>query len=96
MMLFIHDMFVFLSNVHWVQLIVTLIATLIAIVLGVWLPGRLLELHTNQPAARYVWYVASLIVMVMIYISMYGYGHFWQLYSDSEETQQAAPLHRDE
>lgn len=83
-------------RLYGAQIFVTVVATLIAVVLGVWLPGRLLEAHTRQPAARYVWYVASLIVMVMIYISMYGYGHFWQLYSDSEETQQAAPLHRDE
>ncbi|MCA8910199.1 MAG: hypothetical protein KDB82_00720 [Planctomycetes bacterium] len=95
-MAFIQDILTFLSNVQWLHLIITVLATMLAVVLGIWFPARMLEAHTNQPAARYVWYVAGTLVLVMIYISMYGYGHFWELYSNSEETQQVAPLSRDE
>lgn len=94
-MAFIQDILDFLGNVQWLRVIVTVLMTFVGVVLGIWFPARMLETHTNQPAARYVWYVAGTMVMVMIYISMYGYGHFWDLYVDSAETQEVAPLQRE-
>lgn len=89
---FFQDTFTFLGEVHWVRVIVTILATLIAVVLGIWFPAKMLAEHTNQPLAKPAWYVVGTLALVMIYISMYGYGHFWQLYADSPETQEAAPL----
>ena len=89
---FLSEVWTFLSSVHWVRVIVTILATLIAVVLGIWFPAKMLALHTNQPLAKPVWYVVGTLCLVMVYISMYGYGHFWQLYADSPETQEAAPL----
>lgn len=78
------DLLEFLANVQWVRVIVTIMATAVGVVLGIYVPARLLEMHTNQPAARYVWYVIGTITLVMVYICMYGYGLFWELYSNSE------------
>ena len=89
---FFSEIWTFLSNVHWVRLIITIMATFIAVVLGIWFPAKMLEEHTNQPLARPAWYFVGTMALVMIYISMYGYGEFWQLYADSPETQEIAPL----
>lgn len=81
----------FLANVQWVRVIVTVAATFVCVLLAVHLPGRLLEEHTNQPAARYVWYVASLMLMIVIYACMFGYGLFWDLYSQNPELNNNLP-----
>lgn len=91
---FLQETWIFLGNVQWVRVIITILATLIAVVLGIWFPAKMLELHTNQPLAKPAWYVVGTLCLLMIYISMYGYGNFWQLYADSPETQEAAPLNR--
>lgn len=78
------DLLEFLANVQWVRVVVTIMATAVGVVLGIYVPARLLEMHTNQPAARYVWYVIGTITLIMVYICMYGYGLFWELYSNSE------------
>ncbi|MBZ0138028.1 MAG: hypothetical protein K8I27_16855 [Planctomycetes bacterium] len=89
---FLSEIWTFLGNVQWVRVIVTIMATLIAVVLGIWFPARMLAEHTNQPLAKPAWYIVGTLALVMIYISMYGYGHFWQLYADSPETQEMVPL----
>ncbi|MBX3461079.1 MAG: hypothetical protein KF696_14125 [Planctomycetes bacterium] len=78
------DLFEFLGNIAWIRVIITIMATAVGVVAGIWVPARLLEVHTNQPAARYVWYVIGTITLVMVYICMYGYGLFWELYATSE------------
>ncbi|MCB9894838.1 MAG: hypothetical protein H6839_10335 [Planctomycetes bacterium] len=93
---FINDAWNFLSNVHWGRVAVVVIFTLIAVVLGIWFPARMLEEHTNQPLAKPIWYFVGTVALVMIYISMYGYGHFWDLYADSPESQQVAPISSEE
>ena len=65
---------------------------LIAVVLGIWFPAKMLAQHTNQPLAKPIWYFVGTVALVMIYISMYGYGHFWDLYADSPESQNVAPI----
>ncbi len=77
------EVFDFLVSVHWVRVIITILATAVGVVLGIWVPARLLELHTNQPAVRYVWYVMGTLTLIMIYVCMYAYGHFWDLYGDA-------------
>jgi hypothetical protein len=89
---FLNDIWVFLGNVQWGRVAVVVIFTLIAVVLGIWFPARMLVEHTNQPLAKPIWYVVGTIALVMIYISMYGYGHFWDLYADSPESQEVAPI----
>lgn len=74
----------FLSRVHWLRVIFTVLLTTVAVVLGIWLPARILERYTNQVAMRYVWYVGGTLMLIMVYVSMYGYGHFWELYGASE------------
>jgi hypothetical protein len=96
MMEFLEGIWTFLGNLNWWRVIVTIFFTAVAVVLGIWLPAKMLEEHTNQPLAKPVWYVIGTIALVMIYISMYGYGHFWQLYSESPESQEAAPLTRED
>src|SRR5690606_29979937 len=78
------DVFDFLARVHWVRVIFTVLLTAIAVFLGIWLPARILERYTNQVALRYVWYVGGTLMLIMVYVSMYGYGHFWELYGTSE------------
>ncbi len=78
------DILEFLANVHWVRVIFTILLTGLAVVLGIWWPAGVLERYTNQPAVRYVWYIAGTLMLIMVYVSMYGYGHFWELYSASE------------
>lgn len=74
----------FLSGVIWWRVIVTIVFTGIAALLSIWWPAKLLEAHTNQPLVRWGWYVVGTFALVMIYIAMYGYGHFWTLYRESE------------
>lgn len=93
---FLNDIWVFLSHVQWGRVAVVVIFTLVAVVLGIWFPAKMLEQHTNQPLAKPVWYVIGTLALVMIYISMYGYGHFWDLYADSPESQQVAPISSEE
>jgi ABC-type arginine/histidine transport system permease subunit len=74
----------FLSRVNWLRVVVTVLATAVAIILGIWAPARLLERYTNQVAVRYIWYVMGTGLLIMVYISMYGFGHFWTLYGGLE------------
>ena len=92
---FLHDTWQFLSHVNWGRVAVIVIFTGVAVVAGIWFPARMLALHTNQPLAKPMWYIVGTLALVMIYISMYGYGHFWDLYADSPETQEVAPLSSD-
>jgi len=91
---FLENVWNFLGNLNWIRVFFTIVFTAVAVVFGIWYPAKMLEQHTNQPLARPVWYVIGTLALVMIYISMYGYGHFWELYSNSPETQEAAPLNR--
>ena len=75
----------YLSNVDWLAALMTLILVTIALILGVWLPGKYIERHTNQPAARYVWYGVGTFTLVMVYIAAYGYGLFWNNVNESEK-----------
>lgn len=84
----------FLSRVDWVRVVVTLLATLVAVVAGIYWPARALEAHTNQPLVRYAWYVVGTMALIMIYLAMYGYGHFWELYHESEKRENPAPIER--
>ncbi len=84
MMEFLREFWTFLLDVEWLRVFVTVIFTAIAVVAGIWWPARLLEAHTNQPLVRWGWYVVGTFALVMIYLAMYGYGHFWNLYHDSE------------
>jgi hypothetical protein len=74
----------FLSRLDWVRVFFTILLTGVAIVAGVWYPARVLERYTNQVALRYIWYVAGTLMLIMVYVSLYGYGHFWELYSAGE------------
>jgi predicted PurR-regulated permease PerM len=89
---FFEGMWTFLSSLNWMRVFFTILFTAIAVVLGIWYPARMLEQHTNQPLVKPVWYVISTLALVMIYISMFGYGRFWQSYSENPEAQEAAPL----
>jgi ABC-type amino acid transport system permease subunit len=77
------EAFEFLARVNWVRVTITVLATLTAVVLGIWAPARMLEFHTRQPAVRYIWYVLGTLILIMVYVSMYGYGLFWELYSEN-------------
>jgi len=74
----------FLGNVIWWRVAVTVVFTAFAVLVAIWWPARLLETHTNQPLVRWGWYFVGTFALVMIYIAMYGYGHFWDLYRQSE------------
>lgn len=74
----------FLSGVQWMRVIITVVVTALAVLLGIHTPARVLEEHTNQPLVRYAWYFVGTFLMVMIFISMYSYGNFWNLYMQSE------------
>lgn len=78
------DVWTFLLDVEWLRVFVTVIFTAVAVVAGIWWPAKLLEAHTNQPLVRWGWYVVGTFALVMIYLAMYGYGNFWNLYHDSE------------
>ncbi len=65
------------STVNWFRALFNLIVVAAAVVLAIWLPGRALEYHTNQRGVRYIWYVIGSLVLVMVYLCMYGYGRFW-------------------
>ena len=67
----------FLAAIDWIRLVFSLLFTIVAVAAGIWYPGRILERHTNQPIARYVWYALGTLMLVMIYLTMYGYGFFW-------------------
>lgn len=86
----------FLGNIDWLRVFITVIATVIAVVLGIYYPAKVLEAHTNQPIVRYVWYVIGTCTLVMVYLAMYGYGHFWTLYHDSEMRERHTPAERRE
>jgi predicted PurR-regulated permease PerM len=92
---FLDSAWQFLTSLDWIRVIFTILFTAVAVVFGIWFPARMLEQHTNQPLAKPIWYVIGTLALVMIYISMYGYGHFWELYSNSPESQEAVPLNRD-
>jgi len=84
----------FLAGVQWLRVVITIIATLLAVVGGIYLPARVLEAHTNQPLVRYAWYVVGTMALVMIYLAMYGYGQFWDLYRESEQRERNPALER--
>lgn len=75
----------YLSQVDWMTVAVAVTLLAFAIVVGVWLPGRFIERHTNQPAARFVWYGVGTLTLVMIYLAAYGYGLFWNNLGESEK-----------
>ncbi|MBP9891872.1 MAG: hypothetical protein KBG84_08185 [Planctomycetes bacterium] len=75
----------YLANVDWLATLMTLILVMVALVLGVWLPGKYIERHTNQPAARYVWYGVGTFTLIMVYVAAYGYGLFWNNLGESEK-----------
>lgn len=85
---FLNDTWSFLGALNWGRLVVAFFATVIAVVVGIWFPARMLESYTNQPLARWAWYVVGTLALAMIFISMYGYGHFWTSYAASDEAQQ--------
>ena len=92
---FFEGIWIFFTNLNWWRVIVTIFFTALAVVLGIWFPAKMLAEHTNQPLAKPIWYFIGTVALIMIYVSMYGYGHFWELYSESPESQEAAPLNRD-
>jgi hypothetical protein len=69
----------FLESVNWAAVVVSLLLFAVTIWLGIWLPGKVIERHTNQPVARYVWYGVGSLALVMIYLAAYGYGLFWNI-----------------
>ncbi len=75
----------YLANVDWLATLMTLVLVMVALVLGVWLPGKYIERHTNQPAARYVWYGVGTFTLIMVYVAAYGYGLFWNNLGESEK-----------
>jgi hypothetical protein len=79
------DVLEYLANVDWLAAMMTLVLVTVALILGVWLPGKYIERHTNQPAARYVWYGVGTFVLVMVYVAAYGYGLFWNNLGESEK-----------
>jgi ABC-type amino acid transport system permease subunit len=91
---FLDSVIDFLSRVEWMRVIITVLATLFAVVVGIYWPARLMETYTNQPVARYAWYFVGTMALIMIYLAMYGYGHFWDLYHESEKRENPAPVER--
>ena len=75
----------YLGNLDWPALIVSVILVGIGLVVGVWLPGKFIERHTNQPGARYVWYGVGTFTLIMVYIAAYGYGLFWNNVNENEK-----------
>jgi cytochrome c oxidase assembly factor CtaG len=47
--------------------------------LTVYLPGLVLERHTNQPGTRYIWWVVGSLLMVFSLIAMFSYGYIWDI-----------------
>ncbi|MCC6575169.1 MAG: hypothetical protein IT462_15440 [Planctomycetes bacterium] len=66
------------SRIDWWRTFFSVLVFAVAVVLAIWLPARVLEYHTNQRGIRYVWYVIGSMILVMIYLCMYGYGRFWE------------------
>ena len=83
----------FMGNIVWWRVIWTLFFTAIAIVLGIWVPAKALEYHTRQPMIKWMWYVVGSFALVSIFISLYGYGHFWELYGERKfEIDRSGPV----
>lgn len=78
------DLLELAAQVNWGTVAISLALLAVTVVLGLWLPGRVMEEHTRQPAARYVWWVVGGMVLVMIYISAWGYGWFWNSVVENE------------
>lgn len=78
MIAFIEDMLAWAARIDWVKTLINVLIFAAAVVLAIWLPARVLEYHTNQRGVRYIWYVIGSLVLVMIYLCMYGYGRFWE------------------
>lgn len=75
----------YLASVDWMAVVVSVVLFTVAVIVGIWMPGKYIERHTNQPAARYVWYCVGALTLVMIYIAAYGYGLFWNNLNESEK-----------
>jgi len=86
------DVIEFLASVNWVRVFVTIVGTAIAVFFGIWVPARLFETYTGQVAVRYVWFVAGGMMLVMIYISLFGYGNFWTMYVESGAAEELRPM----
>jgi hypothetical protein len=84
----------FLAAVNWIHVIISVISVAIAVVVGIWVPARLFELYTGQPAVRYIWYFVGGMMLVMVYLSLYGYGNFWTLYIETGGSEEHMPLDR--
>lgn len=75
----------FFNNLDPVRATFTIFGTIIAIIFGIYIPARILEDYTNQPAMRWIWYFTGFITLVMVYISMYTYGYFWTSYQETKD-----------
>ena len=51
---FLNDIWVFLTNVMWGRVAVVVIFTLVAVVLGIWFPAKMLEQHTNPRTGHHL------------------------------------------
>jgi hypothetical protein len=78
----------FLASVSWVRVIVTVVSVAIAVYFGIYWPARLFEEYTGQRGVRYIWYFAGIMMMAMVYISLYGYGDFWTSFIESGGTEE--------
>ncbi len=78
MIAFLDELQAWFLSIDWFRTLFNAIVFVVAVVLAIWLPGKALEYHTNQRGVRYIWYVVSGCVLVMIYLCMYGYGRFWE------------------
>ncbi len=79
------DLLQFLGAVNWYAAAVAGALLAVTVVIGLWLPGRLIEAHTRQAGARYIWYGVGGMLLIMVYISAYGYGWFWNSMADQEK-----------
>ena len=75
----------FLSHLDWLRVVFALLGTVVAVVFGIYIPARILEDYTNQPALRWIWYGLGGMCLIMVYISMFGYGYFWTAYTNTKD-----------
>jgi hypothetical protein len=92
MALMLEDVLNFLAAVNWIHVIISVFALTIGVVVGIWIPARLFELYTGQPAVRYIWYFVGGMMLVMVYLSLYGYGSFWTLFAESGGAEEYMPI----
>lgn len=75
----------FLSQLDWLRVVIALIGTGISVVFGIYIPARILEDYTGQVGVKWIWYFLGTFCLVMVYISMFGYGYFWTAYSETRD-----------